>query len=200
MLALTQPIGSVRSGLLRYPRSRSFHTTLKLNANIFENIIITEQPKVEELTKTRAGAHKTSLATSQQKLKEVCRQVRGMSVTQAIRQLEVNKRVISKEVLKTIKMASNNAKNLQIPTDDLVVSHLIIGRGTPIKRIQMHAKGGHGELWHRKTHLTVYVEPASVLPGRKWEYKRQRKAIKQRFADWRANKLPEQTTKNIEKE
>lgn len=52
-------------------------------------------------------------------------------------------RRVSEEILKTLRMAHNNAKYLNVPTENLIVSQCVIGRGTPTKRYQIHAKGIH---------------------------------------------------------
>eukprot|EP01126_Amoeba_proteus_P024287 TRINITY_DN2449_c0_g1_i5.p1 TRINITY_DN2449_c0_g1~~TRINITY_DN2449_c0_g1_i5.p1 ORF type:complete len:199 (-),score=11.17 TRINITY_DN2449_c0_g1_i5:99-695(-) len=169
-----------------YPRAAS---------DIFGDIVVEPEPELVSTDKqeikparTRAFAKKTNLGTSVQKLKEVCFQIRGLPVEQAIKQLQVNPRKPSTEVEKVVKMAFQNAlyHNIQ---GDLYVSDYKIGRGTPLKRIKMHAKGRYGKVHRPRTHLVLALEPLHSLKGRRWELRRKSLEVKSRFASWRMGLL-----------
>jgi large subunit ribosomal protein L22 len=153
--------------------------------NIFSDIVI-EEPEAPSETavvkEKRAIARKSKLDTSMQKLKEVCSQVQGLRVEEAIRQLEFSPRKMAKEVLKAVKMARNNARCQGIPGENLVVSHLIIDRATPLKRVMPHAKGRRGTKLHRRSSLTVRLDDLYKLKGKKWEYIRLKEQVKQKYA------------------
>jgi ribosomal protein L22 len=133
------------------------------------------------------------------KLKEVCAQVSGLKVTEAIRQLEVNNRRVSGEILKCVKMAQANAKNQAIPSENLIVSNLIIGRGKPLKRFEIKAKGRIGELHHPRSNLTVFVRPLEYMKGKSVAYKRTKLEIRQKYKAWRNGQVyPQPKVEKIE--
>jgi ribosomal protein L22 len=135
-------------------------------------------------------ARKTRIGASVKKLKQVVKQVAGMSVTQAIRQLEVNQRKCSRDVLKCVKMARANAKHLHVSEENLVLAEMIIGAAPPRKNIQFHAKGRIGEWFQRYSHLTVVVKPLAAMKGRRAKEQLQRIQINQQFKDWKRGIIP----------
>jgi len=128
------------------------------------------------------------------KLREVTRQIQGLYVKEALRQLQVNNRKVADDVLKTIKMARNNAQYLGVPTENLVVAHTIIERQTPIKRIQYKAKGRIGRGQGRLCGLRIVVKPEELMVGRKWEAKRMKQKIREKFDSWRLSNKPNYKT------
>lgn len=180
-LSRSHPAFWSRSGL------RSFQTSSTRLDSIFSDIVI-EEPEAEKAIgagerEKKITATKTKLGTSVQKLRSVCRQIQGLPVEEAIRQLEVNPRKMSKELLKAVKMARNNARNNRIPDDNLMVSQLLIGRMEPLVRVNPHGKGGRGRKTHPSTHLTVRLDPLDKLKGRKWDYYRLKAQVKRKFAE-----------------
>lgn len=132
----------------------------------------------------RAVARKTRIGASLKKLKQVVKQVSGMPVEQAIRQLEVNQRKCSRDVLKCVKMARANAKHLNVPSENLVLAEMIMGTAPMRKNIQFHAKGRIGEWFQRYSHLTVVLKPLESMKGRKAQEKLARVQINKKFRDW----------------
>jgi len=160
--------------------------------SIFKEVEAAEaanKPETEELKKiigrTEATAHKANIRSSMLKLREVTKQVQGLYVKEALRQLQVNNRKVAEYILKTIKMARNNARNLGIPTENLVVATIIIEKQKPIKRIKFRGKGGIGHGQGRECGIRVVVRPEELMVGKKWEAKKMRKKIKEKFELWK---------------
>ena len=72
----------------------------------------------------RKHAHgsRKDIPISVQKLKEVCRSLRGLRVDDALDQLRVNERRVSFFVMKTLKNAKNNASHLGLDCSNLFVA------------------------------------------------------------------------------
>lgn len=173
---------SLVTGHRRLPYAlRTFQTSALCQDSIFSDIVIEEPEGEKTSSDKKAFATKTQLGCSMQKLKEVCSQIRGLRIEDAVRQLQVNPRKMSGEVLKAIKMARNNARFHGIPDENLVVTHTIINRNTPHKRVRPHAKGRRGIKLHRRSDLTVHLDDITKLQGKKWEYRRLREQVKQKF-------------------
>jgi ribosomal protein L22 len=124
------------------------------------------------------------------KLKQVVKQVSGLTVQQAIRQLETNNRKCAGEVLKVVKSAHANAKRLNVNQEHLVLAEMIIGAAPMRKNIQWHAKGRIGEWFQRYSNLTVVLRPLGDMKGRRARQRLERIRIQQRFKDWRRGLLP----------
>lgn len=69
-------------------------------------------------------------------------------------------------------------------------SGYVIGRATPMKRLDIKAKGRFGIIQRVKTNLEVFVAPLHALPGRKSEWRRQKAQIKQRYTQWKQTAEP----------
>lgn len=147
------------------------------------------QTLARQTTRTEAVSRFKMIKTSIQKLKEVCRQVRGMGVDEALRQMEANPRKVGRTVHHCLVNARNNAQHLGLPVEDLVISGYTIGRGTPMKRIDFKAKGRIGLKQRYRTNLVVHVAPMHLLPGARWEKRRENLAIREARKRWRRGEV-----------
>jgi len=174
--------------------SSSSATRSKSSADLFRTTLAQVPADLAPASQPRLGVQQGKsrhfkIKTSILKLKQVCRQVRGMDVTNAIRQLEVNPRKVAMEVRKCVAMARNSAVSQGAPSEGLVVSGYKIGRATPMKRIDIKAKGRFGVREKKWTNLELFVAPLAQLPGRKAEWRRRSALIDKRYAQWKSGEL-----------
>jgi ribosomal protein L22 len=119
-----------------------------------------------------ASARRLGISTSPQKLNLVARVVRGLSVSEAHRQLAGVVKKHAKEVGEVIRAAVVNARSFGMDEERLVVSRAFVGKGKYLKRIRpWHGKGRHGVHHKHYAHLNIEVKElsdemweATVLP------------------------------------
>jgi ribosomal protein L22 len=116
-----------------------------------------------------ATARRLGITTSPHKLNLVARVVRGLSVTEAERQLAGVVKKHAKEVGEVIGAAIINAKSFGMDTERLIVSRAYVGKGKYLKRIRpWHGKGRHGVHHKHYAHLSIEVQE---LSNEQWEAK-----------------------------
>lgn len=131
--------------------------------------------KTKELKedKPHAKTVKKAIKISPRKLTPVANLVSGLTVPEALKQLEFSPKRIAPIVAKTIQNATNLADiRYTIEPEKLIVSTAMVGRGQYLKRIRFKSKGRHGIMHRRHSHLTIEVEeqesiPKSITPHKK---------------------------------
>lgn len=119
-----------------------------------------------------AKGRRMGISTSDKKLNLVAKLVRGLSITEAERQLFGCKKRHTTVVWETIQAALVNARYFNLREDRLVVDRAFVGRGKYIKKIRpWHGKGRWGVEHKKYCHLTVILREldeelweASVMP------------------------------------
>lgn len=90
------------------------------------------------------------------KVNDVCRLIRKLNTREAIAQLELDhskgSRILAKWLQSVVKQAENSHG---MNVERLLVNKAFVGRGTVTKRVRYHAKGRHGIMTHKRTHVTV---------------------------------------------
>jgi len=145
----------------------------------------------ERVTAFSAGKEKSSI----EKVKEVSRLILGQPVDEAIRQLTVNKRKPAKMLLSLVKQAKSNAKHMGIKSDNLIVSHTIIERKSPIRLLIIRGRGRAHMGQRRAIAVKIFVQPAETLKGKEWEWRRKEKLVKERFKSWMRGELNHEAPK-----
>eukprot|EP00898_Chlorokybus_atmophyticus_P002669 jgi/Chlat1/3402/Chrsp23S03744 len=118
-----------------------------------------EGEKIETLTKR-------SLPMSPIKMNTIAKLIRGLSVDNAMIQLQLNPKRAAKAVLDFLKCAKGNAiHNKSMDSRRLYVAECFIGRATPIRRVSMHGRGRSGEKRRLRTHLSVVLKerPTNIV-------------------------------------
>jgi large subunit ribosomal protein L22 len=106
---------------------------------------------------------------SPRKVRIVANLIKGKGVTEALNALAfVNKRATD-PLGKLIKSAVANAKNLNIPTDNLVIKELRVDGGQVLKRRMPRARGNAAPIHKRTSHVMVMlgVKPEKKVKAKK---------------------------------
>ena len=95
---------------------------------------------------------------SPQKVREVVRQIRGLSALEAVARLAVVPRKSARLVEKTLKSAIANAENNKnIKPNNLVILEATAGAGPTLKRFTPKARGSAGPILKRSCHIKIIV-------------------------------------------
>ena len=93
---------------------------------------------------------------SAQKMREVVRQVQGLSALHALAVLAVVPRKGARVVAKTLKSAIANAENNnKLRPETLRIKEAVAGTATTIKRFQPKARGSAGPILKRRCHVKI---------------------------------------------
>lgn len=113
------------------------------------------------------GRHK-DIHISPQKLNDMCRLVRGLSVEEAMIQMRMSRKGNAYIVANCIRGAKNAAlHNMHMDESRLVVAEAWVGHGTHQKRRSFRAKGKMDIIKRYRANLTVVVREMPVLPNEK---------------------------------
>ena len=99
------------------------------------------------------------LKASPQKVRLVADLVRGRKVNEALSILRFTKKTCAKDLEKLVRSAAANAENkeVNVDTDELVVSKIFVNEGPREKRIQPAPMGRASRIQKRQAHVTVHV-------------------------------------------
>jgi len=98
------------------------------------------------------------------KARRVVDMVRGLPVEDALSILRFAPQSASETVYKVLESAIANAETTEgLATDDLVVSVAMVDEGPTMKRWRPRAQGRATRINKRTSHITLVVQPASVL-------------------------------------
>jgi large subunit ribosomal protein L22 len=93
---------------------------------------------------------------SPQKMREVVRQIQGLSAIQAAAVLAVVPRKSARLVAKTLKSAIANAENNNgLKVQNLRVKEAVAGAATTLKRFTPKARGSAGPILKRSCHIKI---------------------------------------------
>ncbi len=102
------------------------------------------------------------------KARRVVNMVRGLPVEEARAILEFAPQAASKTVAKVLDSAVANAETTEgLDTHDLVVSVAQVDEGPTMKRWRPRAQGRATQILKRTSHITLAVQPASVVEEKK---------------------------------
>ena len=98
------------------------------------------------------------------KARRVVDMVRGMPVDEALSLLQFAPQAASETVYKVLESAIANAETTEgLDRGDLVVSVALVDEGPTMKRWRPRAQGRATRINKRTSHITLAVQPASVL-------------------------------------
>jgi large subunit ribosomal protein L22 len=104
-----------------------------------------------------------NLRTSPRKLGLVAGLIRGMHVSDALAQLQFNRKRISSDVKKCLESAIANAENNHyMDIDELVISEVLVGKSFIMKRMRPRAKGRVYRINKFFSHLTIKLEEVNL--------------------------------------
>ena len=102
------------------------------------------------------------------KARRVVDLVRGMQVDEALTLLQFAPQAASETVYKVLESAVANAETTEgLNRSDLVLTVAMVDEGPTMKRWRPRAKGAANRILKRTSHLTVVVQPASVVEERR---------------------------------
>ena len=99
-----------------------------------------------------------NIRMSAQKMREVTRQIQGLSALQAQAVLAVVPRKGARFVAKTLKSAIANAENNKgAKAQSLTVREAVAGQATTLKRFTPKARGSAGPILKRSCHIKIVL-------------------------------------------
>ena len=102
------------------------------------------------------------------KARRVVDMVRGMRVDEALSLLQFAPQAASETVYKVLESAIANAETTEgLDRADLVVSVAMVDEGPTMKRWRPRAQGRATRINKRTSHITLVVQPASVVAAKK---------------------------------
>ena len=102
-----------------------------------------------------------------QKARRVIDLVRGLTVDEALPLLKFAPQAAAENVYKLVASAAANAETTEgLDRSTLVISKIQVDEGPTMKRWRPRAKGAANRILKRSSHITVVVQPASVLSDR----------------------------------
>ncbi len=100
-----------------------------------------------------------NVRSSPRKLAIVCNFIKGKKADVALRDLEFNRKRISKDVTKTVKSAISNAENnYQYDIDNLFIKEAYVGKSLVMKRFRPRAKGRASPIKKPFSRITIILE------------------------------------------
>ena len=100
-----------------------------------------------------------NVRSSPRKLAIVCNFIKGKKADVALRDLEFNRKRISKDVTKTVKSAISNAENnFQYDIDNLFIKEAYVGKSLVMKRFRPRAKGRASPIKKPFSRITIILE------------------------------------------
>jgi large subunit ribosomal protein L22 len=105
-----------------------------------------------------ARAKLCMVRTSPQKLNLVAQTIRGLTVEQALNELEFSRKRVAREVRKCLESAIANAENNHgLDIDDLVVAEAFVGKNFVLKRFRARARGRGARIEKPFSEITIVV-------------------------------------------
>jgi large subunit ribosomal protein L22 len=130
----------------------------------------TERRRTSARRESLLGDQPGSFATARfvritpMKARRVVDMVRGMPVDEALALLQFAPQAASETIYKVLESAIANAETTEgLDTGDLVVSVARVDEGPTMKRWRPRAQGRATRINKRTSHITLVVQPASVL-------------------------------------
>ncbi len=106
-----------------------------------------------------------TLRISPQKLNLVAQSIRGLSAEKAVNELRFSQKRISKDVLKCLKSAIDNAENNHsLDVDSLVVAQAHVGKNITMKRMHTRARGRGVRIEKLFSQITIVLRDTSKQP------------------------------------
>ena len=105
------------------------------------------------------------IRVSPRKLREVSDLARGMSPNEAIEKLPFTGKRAADPLIKVIKTAIANAKDRQIPTNELTIKEIQIGEGPRLKRGRPVSRGRWHPYQRKMSHIRVVLETKDAAQG-----------------------------------
>lgn len=116
------------------------------------------------------------------KARDLARAITGLSVEEALRSVELNKRKAAVQLGKTLKSAVANAEeNADKSADELYVASAVVDAGPTFPRYWPHARGSASPIRKKTSHVKVVLtdaKPAKKKPAKRNAATRSRKAAK----------------------
>jgi large subunit ribosomal protein L22 len=133
-------------------------------------------------------------------VREVTREIQGLSVSAALDLLAFTPKKAAFLIGKTLKSAVANAENnANMRVDVLVVKEAIVGEGPTMKRMMPRARGSGSRILKRSSHIRIVLSdeiPINTRVARKARAEQEKKAAKK---EAKAGEGAEKSTTTAEK-
>ena len=108
-----------------------------------------------------------NIRSSPRKLALVCNFIKGKKADVALRDLEFARKIIAKDVSKTVKSAISNAENnYQYDIDNLFIKEAYVGKSLVMKRFRPRAKGRASPIKKPFSRITIVLEEKKEKVGK----------------------------------
>lgn len=109
-----------------------------------------------------ATAHLKSYRQSPRKVRVVADLVRGKKAEDALTLLSFTPKRAAEPLRKLLASALSNAKNLSLPTENLVIKEIRVDGGAILYRRQPRSRGMANPIRKRTSHVSIILAPAKV--------------------------------------
>ncbi|KAI9304111.1 ribosomal protein L22/L17 [Cunninghamella echinulata] len=158
--------------VLKTLQTAKFSTTFTSNAeqpqvsrpqigasSLFDNVQLETESTLEEKQPYKWST--ANFKTSPRKLNMIARQLRNLTVDEAIKQLEYSPKRSAKKILHNLAFARKNAKD-QKDMENIIIAQAWVGKGRYIRRINPHGRGQFGILHHKQAHMKFILKEADT--------------------------------------
>ncbi|KAG0168246.1 hypothetical protein DFQ28_005214 [Apophysomyces sp. BC1034] len=132
-------------------------------SSLFENIQVEAKEKLDTAEKAAEKEYHWSSGDFQgstRKLNMIARQIRNLSVDDAIKQLEFSPKRSARKILHNLAFARKHAQD-QKNMEDLVVAQAWVGKGLSRKRAKYHGRGQFGVMHQKRAHMKFILKEAA---------------------------------------
>ncbi|ORX58707.1 ribosomal protein L22 [Hesseltinella vesiculosa] len=180
MLSLTQAFKGLKpfqTVNLSRPAIAKFSSTSKTFADqparpqvggssLFDNVQKEAEATISENSEPVKKEYRWSTANfkgSHRKLNMIARQLRNLTVDEAIRQMEFSPKRASSKILHNLAFARKNAAD-QHGMKDLIVSQAWVGKGRYHRRVNPHGRGQFGIMHRKEAHMKFILTEKPAQP------------------------------------
>ncbi|PIR98449.1 MAG: 50S ribosomal protein L22 [Candidatus Colwellbacteria bacterium CG10_big_fil_rev_8_21_14_0_10_41_28] len=110
-----------------------------------------------------ARASLRNLNVSPRKTRLVVDLVRGLSVPEAIVQLQVINKRASEPVEKLIRSAVANAREMGLNQGKLMIDHISVDKGRSLRRARFHGRGRVGIIQKEQSHINLVIKESDKV-------------------------------------
>lgn len=108
------------------------------------------------------------LKIAPRKVRLIANTLKGLSVQEAEAQLLLRVQRSSKPLLKLLRSAISNAKNVKMDASKLVISSILVNQGPMLKRSLPRAMGRATPIHKKMSHVVLVLKEAEIKPNNRF--------------------------------